>query len=68
MTGRPPKGKLLGVVAMDGPVHGAGVEVGGAMYRAVTLAVLRAGLPADASADAVLARLTELAHERGLLT
>ena len=68
MTGRPPKGKLLGVVAMDGPSGtgkstvsrrfardgGAAYLDTGAMYRAVTLAVLRAGLPADASADAVL--------------
>ncbi len=68
MTGGPPKGKLLGVVAMDGPSGtgkstvsrrfardgGAAYLDTGAMYRAVTLAVLRAGLPADASADAVL--------------
>jgi cytidylate kinase len=58
----------LGVVAMDGPSGtgkstvsrrfardgGAAYLDTGAMYRAVTLAVLRAGLPADASADAVL--------------
>jgi len=68
VTGRPPKGKLLGVVAMDGPsgtgkstvsrrfAHDGGAAYldTGAMYRAVTLAVLRAGLPADASADAML--------------
>jgi cytidylate kinase len=60
--------KLRGVVAMDGPsgtgkstvsrrfAHAGGAAYldTGAMYRAVTLAVLRAGLPADASADAVV--------------
>jgi cytidylate kinase len=61
-------GKLRGVVAMDGPsgtgkstvsrrlaqAGGAAYLDTGAMYRAVTLAVLRAGLPADASPDAVV--------------
>jgi cytidylate kinase len=68
VTGGPPKGKLMGVVAMDGPSGtgkstvsrrfardgGAAYLDTGAMYRAVTLAVLRAGLPADACADAML--------------
>jgi len=62
-----PSGKLRGVVAMDGPsgtgkstvsrrlaqAGGAAYLDTGAMYRAVTLAVLRAGLPSDASVDAV---------------
>ena len=65
--GAPPSGKLRGVVAMDGPsgtgkstvsrrlaqAGGAAYLDTGAMYRAVTLAVLRAGLPSDASVDAV---------------
>jgi cytidylate kinase len=64
----PPAGKLRGVVAMDGPsgtgkstvsrrlarAGGAAYLDTGAMYRAVTLAVLRAGLPADASPEAVV--------------
>jgi cytidylate kinase len=64
----PPAGKLRGVVAMDGPsgtgkstvsrrlarAGGAAYLDTGAMYRAVTLAVLRAGLPVDASPDAVV--------------
>ena len=68
MTGKLPMGKLRGVVAMDGPsgtgkstvsrrlaqAGGAAYLDTGAMYRAVTLAVLRAGLPADASPDAVV--------------
>jgi cytidylate kinase len=63
-----PAGKLRGVVAMDGPsgtgkstvsrrlaqAGGAAYLDTGAMYRAVTLAVLRAGLPADASSDAIV--------------
>jgi cytidylate kinase len=71
-----PKGKLRGVVAMDGPsgtgkstvsrrfarACGAAYLDTGAMYRAVTLAVLRAGLDASApesevAAIAVAARL-----------
>jgi CMP/dCMP kinase len=67
VTGTLPVGKLRGVVAMDGPsgtgkstvsrrlaqAGGAAYLDTGAMYRAVTLAVLRAGLPADASPDDV---------------
>jgi cytidylate kinase len=67
-AGGPPAGKLRGVVAMDGPsgtgkstvsrrlaqAGGAAYLDTGAMYRAVTLAVLRAGLPADASPEAVV--------------
>ena len=63
-----PAGKLRGVVAMDGPsgtgkstvsrrlaqAGGAAYLDTGAMYRAVTLAVLRAGLPVDASSDAIV--------------
>ena len=74
MTGTPPggktpRGKLRGVVAMDGPsgtgkstvsrrfarAGGAAYLDTGAMYRAVTLAVLRAGLDASASEDEVVA-------------
>jgi CMP/dCMP kinase len=61
-------GKLRGAVAMDGPAgtgkstvsrrlaHACGAAYldTGAMYRAVTLAVLRAGLDAEAPEDAVL--------------
>ena len=64
----PPPGKLRGAVAMDGPAgtgkstvsrrlaHACGAAYldTGAMYRAVTLAVLRAGLDAQAPEDAVL--------------
>jgi CMP/dCMP kinase len=63
------RGKLRGVVAMDGPsgtgkstvsrrlarVCGAAYLDTGAMYRAVTLAVLRAGLDADAPEERVAA-------------
>ncbi len=72
MTGRGPessRGKLRGVVAMDGPsgtgkstvsrrfarACGAAYLDTGAMYRAVTLAVLRAGLDADAPEPKVAA-------------
>jgi CMP/dCMP kinase len=62
-------GKLRGVVAMDGPsgtgkstvsrrfagASGAAYLDTGAMYRAVTLAVLRAGLDASATEDDVVA-------------
>ncbi len=64
-----PRGKLVGVVAMDGPsgtgkstvsrrlAHAGGAAYldTGAMYRAVTLAVLRAGLDAAAPERDVLA-------------
>ncbi len=67
--GGSPRGKLLGVVAMDGPsgtgkstvsrrlAHAGGAAYldTGAMYRAVTLAVLRAGLDASAGERDVLA-------------
>lgn len=68
-------GALSGVVAMDGPSGtgkttvarklanrlGAGYLDTGAMYRVVTLAVLRAGIdPADAAAVAGLARGVDL--------
>ncbi len=67
--GTPPAGKLRGVVAMDGPsgtgkstvsrrlAHAGGAAYldTGAMYRAVTLAVLRAGLDASAPERDVLA-------------
>ena len=64
MTGAPPRpGRLHGVVAMDGPsgtgkstvsrrfarAAGAAYLDTGAMYRAVTLAVLRAGLDGSAA-------------------
>ena len=64
MTGAPPRpGRLRGVVAMDGPsgtgkstvsrrfarAAGAAYLDTGAMYRAVTLAVLRAGLDGSAA-------------------
>jgi cytidylate kinase len=66
---KPPAGKLRGVVAMDGPsgtgkstvsrrfarAGGAAYLDTGAMYRAVTLAVLRAGLDASSPEDEVVA-------------
>ena len=69
MTGPLPHGKLRGVVAMDGPsgtgkstvsrrfarAGGAAYLDTGAMYRAVTLAVLRAGLDASAPEHEVVA-------------
>lgn len=71
MTG-PGPGKLRGAVAMDGPAGtgkstvsrrfartcGAAYLDTGAMYRAVTLAVLRSGLDATAPEDAVVAIAT----------
>jgi CMP/dCMP kinase len=69
VTGPLPHGKLRGVVAMDGPsgtgkstvsrrfarAGGAAYLDTGAMYRAVTLAVLRAGLDASAPEHEVVA-------------
>jgi len=69
VTGPLPHGKLRGVVAMDGPsgtgkstvsrrfarAGGAAYLDTGAMYRAVTLAVLRAGLDASAPDHEVVA-------------
>jgi cytidylate kinase len=69
----PSKGKLRGVVAMDGPsgtgkstvsrrfarACGASYLDTGAMYRAVTLAVLRAGLDASAPESEVVAIATQ---------
>jgi CMP/dCMP kinase len=65
-------GRLNGVVAMDGPSGtgkstvsrrlarelGAGYLDSGSMYRAATLAVLRAGLPLDGPTDPIVAIAT----------